>query len=66
MIIVTAFAADASAQTMNWGVMGMQLFGGLDLFLHGMEQMADALKAVAGELMKSILAKLTTNRFMGA
>ena len=32
----------------------------------GMEQMADALKSVAGERMKLILAKLTTNRFMGA
>ena len=42
------------------------LLGGLALFLFGMEQMADALKAVAGERMKSILAKLTTNRFMGA
>ena len=28
--------------------------------------MADALKAVAGERMKSILARLTSNRFMGA
>jgi phosphate:Na+ symporter len=42
------------------------LFGGLALFLFGMEQMADSLKAVAGERMKLILAKLTTNRFMGA
>jgi phosphate:Na+ symporter len=31
-----------------------------------MGQMADALKAVAGERMKLILARLTTNRFMGA
>ncbi|TNF98584.1 MAG: Na/Pi cotransporter family protein [Gammaproteobacteria bacterium] len=46
--------------------MAMQLFGGLALFLFGMEQMADALKAVAGERMKTVLAKLTTNRFMGA
>ena len=60
-----AFAAE-SAQNMEWGVMGMKLFGGLALFLFGMEQMADALKAVAGERMKLILAKLTTNRFMGA
>ncbi len=59
-------AAGDSEQVMNWGVMGMQLFGGLALFLFGMEQMADALKAVAGERMKTILAKLTTNRFMGA
>ena len=50
----------------DWAKMAMQLFGGLALFLFGMEQMADALKAVAGERMKGILAKLTTNRFMGA
>jgi phosphate:Na+ symporter len=60
------YAADADTQQMEWGIMGMQLFGGLALFLFGMEQMADALKAVAGERMKLILAKLTANRFMGA
>ncbi|MGB5438138.1 MAG: Na/Pi cotransporter family protein, partial [Gammaproteobacteria bacterium] len=49
-----------------WFNMGMKLLGGLALFLFGMEQMADSLKAVAGERMKIILAKLTTNRFMGA
>ncbi|MHC4940934.1 MAG: Na/Pi cotransporter family protein [Planctomycetota bacterium] len=43
----------------------MGLFGGLALFLYGMEKMADALKAVAGDRMKQILGKLTTNRFMG-
>ena len=59
-------AATGSEPGMDWGVMGMQLFGGLALFLFGMEQMADALKAVAGERMKNILAKLTANRFMGA
>ena len=63
---VPVFAAVESEQTINWGVMGMQLFGGLALFLFGMEQMADALKAVAGNRMKTILAKLTSNRFMGA
>jgi phosphate:Na+ symporter len=63
---VPVFAAVESEQVINWGVMGMQLFGGLALFLFGMEQMADALKAVAGNRMKMILAKLTSNRFMGA
>ncbi len=53
-------------EAIDWWTMGMGLFGGLALFLYGMEQMADALKAVAGERMKDILAKLTTNRFMGA
>ncbi|MES9969297.1 MAG: Na/Pi cotransporter family protein [Candidatus Thiodiazotropha sp.] len=60
------FADGAATEGIEWGVMGMKLFGGLALFLFGMEQMADALKAVAGARMKGILAKLTTNRFMGA
>ncbi len=46
--------------------MAMHLFGGLALFLFGMEQMASSLKAVAGDRMKSILAKLTSNRITGA
>jgi len=71
LAVAPAFAAsgisgpDADAG-INWWNMAMSLFGGLALFLFGMEQMADALKAVAGERMKVILAKLTTNRFMGA
>ena len=43
----------------------MGLFGGLALFLFGMEQMAVALKKVAGTGMKKVLARLTANRFMG-
>ena len=52
--------------SINWWEMMMKLLGGLAIFLFGMEQMADALKAAAGDRMKTILAKLTTNRFMGA
>ncbi len=61
-----AWAAVDPGQAIDWGTMAMGLFGGLALFLFGMDQMADALKAVAGERMKDILARLTTNRFMGA
>ncbi len=43
----------------------MGLLGGLAIFLFGMDEMAAALKAVAGDRMKSILARLTQNRFMG-
>ncbi|MES9973789.1 Na/Pi cotransporter family protein [Candidatus Thiodiazotropha sp. LNASS1] len=67
LLLALPVFADGSADAgIEWGVMGMKLFGGLALFLFGMEQMADALKAVAGARMKGILAKLTTNRFMGA
>ena len=58
-------AGGAGGVQMPWWDMGMKLLGGLALFLFGMEQMAEALKAVAGERMRDILAKLTTNRFMG-
>lgn len=40
------------------------VFGGLALFLHGMQMMSSGLEA-AGSRMKSILERLTTNRFMG-
>jgi len=67
LAVTPAFGAASVANSdINWWNMAMSLFGGLALFLFGMEQMADALKAVAGERMKVILAKLTTNRFMGA
>lgn len=41
------------------------LFGGLALFLFGMDQMTQALKSVAGDHMKDFLGKLTRNRFVG-
>lgn len=66
MLSFPVFAAASENQEIAWGLMGMQLFGGLALFLFGMEQMSDSLKAVAGDRMKNILARLTANRFMGA
>lgn len=42
------------------------LFGGLALFLYGMEQMTDGLKTVAGKKMKKLLLRITSNRFKGA
>ncbi len=38
------------------------LFGGLALFLFGMGQMSDGLKAAAGEQMKVVLGKVTASR----
>ncbi len=58
-------AAEAVDGEIPWLTMGMTLCGGLALFLFGMEQMADALKMVAGDSMKRILARLTSSRIMG-
>ncbi len=41
------------------------LLGGLALFLYGMQMMSSGLEAAAGNRMKQILEKLTSNRFLG-
>ena len=41
------------------------LLGGLGLFLFGMKYMSEAINQVAGNKMKSLLEKLTSNRFKG-
>ncbi len=43
----------------------MGLFGGLALFLLGMDRMAEALKLIAGDGLRKLLSRLTTNRFTG-
>lgn len=44
----------------------MLLVGGLALFLFGMTMMTDSLKVIAGDNLKKLLGKLTSNRFNGA
>jgi phosphate:Na+ symporter len=44
----------------------MGLFGGLALFLAGLEVLSDGLKKAAGNTLRTILEKLTVNRFLGA
>ncbi len=41
------------------------IFGGLGLFLYGMKLMSDGLENAAGEKLKGILEKVTSNRFVG-
>lgn len=43
----------------------LALLGGLALFLYGMQMMSTGLEAAAGNRMKSILEKLTSNRVKG-
>ena len=40
------------------------LLGGLGMFLYGMEMMSDGMKMTAGDSMRSILEKLTSNRYI--
>ena len=43
----------------------ISLLGGLGLFLYGMQMMSNGLEAAAGNRMKKILERLTSNRFLG-
>lgn len=43
----------------------LMLLGGLALFLYGMQMMSSGLEMAAGNKMKQILEKLTSNRFKG-
>ncbi len=43
----------------------LNLLGGLALFLYGMHMMSVGLETAAGDRMKTILEKLTSNRFLG-
>ena len=43
----------------------LSLLGGLALFLYGMQMTSSGLEAAAGAKMKTLLERLTANRFMG-
>ena len=70
LLFITALPALAETlpdtDAIDWFTLGMGLFGGLAMFLFGMEQMSEGLKAAAGETLKDVLSRLTKNRFMGA
>ena len=57
---------ETTATTLELGIMLVGLAGGLAIFLYGMRKMTEALKIVAGERIKNILARLTTNRVTAA
>lgn len=66
-IPVASLAASSSRSSSDLDMVKLLLglFGGLAIFLYGMEKMSEALKVVAGERMKDILAAFTNNRFFG-
>jgi len=53
------------ARDQNWiFYLVVGLIGGLALFILGMEMMSDGLKKAAGSKMRSILSRITNNRFI--
>ena len=65
--VTLALAAEtAEAGSIDAFQLIMRLFGGLALFLFGIDQMSDGLKAVAGDRMAALLGTMTRNRITAA
>jgi len=64
----SAFAVEteAAGTSPDWVQLFLGLFGGLALFLGGLQLLSEGMTKAAGQTMKTVLAKLTTNRFSGA
>jgi len=52
-------------EELAYGAILMGLFGGLAIFLYGMELLTNALKASTGRHLKTLLARMTRSRFKG-
>ncbi|MDH4116060.1 MAG: Na/Pi cotransporter family protein [Acidimicrobiia bacterium] len=65
-MVLAVEQVSSSGGGVDFPVLVMTLFGGLALFLFGMDRMTDALKLLAGDKLRTILQRLTANRFMGA
>ena len=65
LIIKPIFAAKTVDDAFSLSLMIMTLFGGLALFLYGMDKMGEGMKKAAGDRMRKILAAITKNRIFG-
>ena len=71
LLLAAAFYAyavdlDVAEASPDWLQLCLGLFGGLALFLGGLQMLSEGMIKAAGQTMKTVLAKLTTNRFKGA
>jgi len=56
----------ATTGSIDWLDLSTGLAGGLTLFLLGMGQITTSLKAIAGDRLRGVLARLSSNTFAGA
>ena len=53
------------ATQIKWHMLIIELFGGMSLFLYGMDKMGRGMKNIAGNKMRSFLSALTSGRILG-
>jgi len=59
------FVGGAASSAIDVPLIIITMGGGLALFLFGLDQLSDSLKLIAGDRMRRLLSRLTTNRFAG-
>jgi phosphate:Na+ symporter len=57
--------AEVTTTDLDWFKIIVNLAGGLAIFLYGMTVMSDGLKSTAGDQLRRVIAKLTSNRIKG-
>jgi len=62
LLFANILFAGGSPVEISWGFLIIGLFGGLAIFIFGMEMMSEGMKKSAGSKMRAILAALTKNR----
>ena len=65
LILATAEVAVDTTDSIKWFTLIVGLVGGLALFLFGMDLMTESLRLVVGNKARTVLEKLTANRFVG-
>lgn len=64
VFIATSASAQDGADTIDWIQLNIGLFGGMALFLYGLDKMGAALKIIAGEKMRLVLWRVTRTRLL--
>jgi len=60
----TLYGGDGDANSISFFLLATGLLGGMGMFLYGMEMMSDGMKVTAGNSMRTILEKLTSNKYL--
>ena len=63
-LATSSLFAGNSDNTISSFLLFTGLFGGMGMFLYGMEMMSDGMKVTAGNSMRTILEKLTSNKYL--
>ena len=66
LLAATESALAVDVEAIDWFIVVTGLFGGLALFLYGMDRLTESLRMAAGRRVRSAISRMTRNRVLGA